>query len=255
MRGTRRRLGALVAFASALAACLGACGGGPADAPPVLVFASASLTTAFEALFRAFERDHPGERIELHFAGTPQLVVQLREGAPADVFASADEASMQRAVAAGRVSGVPRVFAENRLAIVARPGNPRQVNGLADLARPGLVVLLCGADVPAGRYAREALARAGVRVDSASDEPSVHAVLTKVQLGEADAGIVYATDAAAAAGRVATVAIPDGDNVVARYPIAALRGGHNEATGAAFVAFVQSPAGQQLLRAAGFLPP
>lgn len=259
MRGPGQRfavaLVAALAAALAIAAALAACGERPGRASPAMVFASASLTAAFTALGRAFEREHPGERIELHFAGTPQLVVQLREGAPADVFAAADEANMQRAVDAGRVLDTPRVFAQNRLAIVTRPGNPRQLRGLADLARPDLTVLLCGAEVPAGRYARQALARAGVRVDSASDEPSVHAVLTKVQLGEADAGIVYATDAAAGDGRVAAVAIAEGDNVVARYPIAALRGGHNQALGVAFVAFVQSPAGQQILRAAGFASP
>jgi molybdate transport system substrate-binding protein len=220
------------------------------------VFAAASLTASFEALAQEFERRHPGSRLELHFAGTPQLVLQAREGAPVDVFASADEASMQRIVDLGLAVAPPAVFARNRLAIVTAPGNPHGIAGLADLGRSDLRVLLCGPEVPAGRYAREALARASVALRSLSDEPSVKAVVSKVRLGEVDAGIVYATDVPAGAeAGVDAVPIPDAQNVVATYPIAVLGAGSERATGDAFVAFVLSPEGRAMLRSFGFASP
>lgn len=222
---------------------------------PAMVFAAASLMAAFQELKGGFERAHEGDAVELHFAGTPQLVLQVREGAPADVFASADLVNMQRVVETGRVVGEPRPFASNRLAIVTRPGNPQAIGSLADLARENLRVVLCGPEVPAGRYAREALAKANVTVRSRSDEPSVKAVVSKVALGEADAGIVYVTDATSAKGPVEAVAIPEPDNVVGTYPIARLAGGRNGEVGERFVAFVRSPAGQAVLARFGFGPP
>lgn len=218
--------------------------------PPVTVFAAASLTASFTALAAGFEANHPGQHVQLHFAGTPRLVLQLREGAAADAFASADTANMDKVVALGRTAGAPVPFARNQLVIVTEKGNPQHIAALADLARADLRVLLCGPEVPAGRYARQALQRAGVAVQSASDEPSVQAVLAKLQLGEADAGIVYVTDAAAAAAKLDAVPIAAAHNVVATYPIAALG-----PRGEAFVAFVASPAGQAVLRRFGFSPP
>jgi molybdate transport system substrate-binding protein len=240
---------------AALAIALVATACGEPVAPPARVFAAASLTAAFTDLAAEFAKSAAGGRVELHFAGTPQLVVQLREGAEADVFASADQPNLQKVLALGGAAGAPTVFATNRLCLVVAKGNPRRITGLADLARADLAVLLCGPEVPAGRYAREALAKAGVTAVSRSDEPSVKAVVAKVGLGEADVGIVYATDAAAAQGRLAEVAIPAEHNVVASYPIVALTRGAAPATGAAFVAFVGSPAGRAVLARHGFGAP
>jgi molybdate transport system substrate-binding protein len=225
------------------------------------VFAAASLTASFQALAREFEARHPETHIELHFAGTPQLVLQVREGAEVDVFASADAPNMERASAAVAVVHGPHVFARNRLTIVTAAENPKGVAELADLRREDLVVLLCGPEVPAGRYAREALGKAGVEVRSASDEPSVRAVLNKIRLGEADAGIVYVTDIASAEGgagagsSLASVPIPDEHDVVGTYPIAVLGAGRNPELGRRFVDFVRSADGQSLLRSFGFRGP
>ena len=226
------------------------------EAPPAreraVVFASASLSAAFEALGREFERLHPGAQIELHVAGTPRLVLQVREGAPVDVFASADEPNMARVVATGMTLAEPVVFARNHLTIVTPPGNPEGVRGLPDLARADLRVVLCAPEVPAGRYARQALERAGVGVTSLSDEPSVQAVLSKVRLGEVDAGIVFVTDAG---DGVEAVPIAREHDVVGTCPIVLLDAGGGPAVGRAFVDFVRSPAGQDLLRRYGFADP
>jgi molybdate transport system substrate-binding protein len=242
-------------LAALLGLLLGGCAESSAAEQPTMVFAAASLTAPFEAIAQEFERRHPERKLELHFAGTPQLVVQIREGAPVDVFASADEPNMQRIVDAGQVLSSPRSFARNRLAIVTPKGNPKGIRGLSDLGRPDVRLLLCGPEVPAGRYAREALAKASVAARSLSDEPSVKAVVSKVQLGEVDAGIVYATDAASAAGEVDAVEIPDEHNVVASYPIAVLSAGGNSKTGEELVAFILAPDGQRILRSFGFSGP
>jgi molybdate transport system substrate-binding protein len=245
-------MGRAAASLAAALWCSGAGCGGPAAAEQrVSVFAAASLTAPFATLAAEFERLHAGIDVELHFAGTPQLVVQMREGAAADVFAAADAANMQRVVDSGQTASPPRLFAHNRLCIVISKGNPNGIRGLADLARADLRVLLCGPEVPAGRYARQALANASVVVKPVSDEPSVKAVVSKVRLGEADAGIVYVTDTKGMAG-IESVAIPENHNVTASYPIAVLSTGHGRAGGEAFVAFVLSAEGQRLLRAAGF---
>lgn len=244
-----------LAFALVLAA--GACrqsAAAPAAAPkPLLVFAAASLTAPFGALEKAFEAQHPDVDVQCNFAGSPQLVLQITEGAAADVFASADTTNMQKVVAIGRANGEAKVFARNRLAIVVAPGNPRGIQGLADLVRDGRKVALCGPEVPAGRYARLAFAKAGLTVKSLSDEPSVKALVAKVQLGEIDAGVVYVTDCQG--NGVAAVAVPDEHQVVAEYPIVACRGGANGAAAAAFVDFVLSPAGRQVLTGFGFTVP
>ena len=244
-----------VVLAGLLLATLCACSKSAEVAPPTTVFAAASLTAPFERIAREFESSHPGSKVELHFAGTPQLVLQVRDGAQVDVFASADVPNMQRLVAAKVTDGEPRTFAQNRLTIVVGKGNGQRIAALADLARKDLKVLLCGPEVPAGKYAREALAKAGVAVQSVSDEPNVKAVVAKVALGEADAGIVYVTDVASATAPVEAVAIPDEQNVVAIYPIAVLSGGKNSAGGRAFADYVLSAAGQKVLQSCGFLAP
>jgi len=232
-----------------------ACGGSANAVRTTTVFASASLTAAFEDLADAYARARPGERVDLHLAGTARLVVQLREGAPGDVFASADEESMDAVVALGRTDGEPRRFARNRLMLVTAPGNPRGVEGLADLARDDLIVVLCGPAVPAGRYARRALRTAGVEVRPASEEPSVKAVLAKLRLGEADAGVVYATDVLAAGAAVEGVALAPEHAAEAAYFVVALRGDAETSAGESFVRFVLSPEARAILRSHGFDEP
>lgn len=251
MRCPRSSLAVLVGLA--VAAC-GEQAPVGANAPAVVrVFAAASLNAPFEAVARAFEAAHPGQSVELHFAGSPALVLQLREGAACDVFASADAANMQRVVDAGGAAGAPVPFASNRLSIAVRAGNPQGVAGLADLARADLKVALCGPEVPAGKYAREALRKAGVTVVSRSDEANVKALVAKVHLGELDAGIVYATDTRLAG--VAGIALPAEHDVVASYPITVIKSSANHGGGACFLEFVRGPVGQAILREHGFGPP
>lgn len=230
----------------------------------VVVSAASSLTEAFSEVARAFEAHYPGTRVTLNFGSSAALAAQVNEGAPADVFASADRAQME-AVAERRAAPVV-VFAQNRLAI-AKPQGSGSVMEYAGLARPGLKVVLAADGVPAGRYALQSLAaaersgafgpdfQARVLANVRSREPNVRAVLAKVQLGEADAAIVYATDLAATP-EVQGVPIPDAYNVTAEYVIAPLTGGRNAATGRAFVAFVLGPEGQASLARRGFtIPP
>lgn len=243
------------------------CGGSASGAgrERVVVFASASLTEAFEVLAAELERARPELDVELHLAGTPQLVLQLSEGARADVLATADEPSMASVAAMGLCASGPRVLARNHLAILVAAGNPLGIAGLADLARDDLrddlKVALCGPQVPAGRYARAALARAGVTLASVSDEPSVKAVVAKLLLGELDAGIVYASDARATSGRLEAIALAPEHDVLASYSIAALAPGTTPASGAdpsagaSFVAFVLGADGQRILRSFGFEAP
>jgi molybdate transport system substrate-binding protein len=205
------------------------------------VFAAASLTDAFPAVARLAATAHP----TFSFAGSQELVAQIRNGAPADVVATADAATMDEV--AGGLVDPPQTFAHNRLVIVTAPGNPRHIAGLSDLADPGLDVVLADPSVPAGHYATAALADAGVHVSPRSLELDVRSVLTKVELGEADAGIVYRTDAQSAGDRVAAVSI-------ARAPTATYRIGALDDAGRSFVQLVLSPRGQAVLRRFGFGP-
>ncbi|MBL8749100.1 MAG: molybdate ABC transporter substrate-binding protein [Planctomycetes bacterium] len=238
----------------ALLAVIAGCGReAVAPAPRVArVFAAASLTAVFTSLAAAFEKEHPDTKLDLHFAGTPSLVMQVQQGERPAVFASADEANMQKLVDARVLVGDPRIFASNGLAIVVRPGNPASIHRLADLATPGLKVALCGPEVPAGRYARQALGKAGVAVSSVSDEPNVKALVTKVQLGELDAGIVYRTDGHGLDGKVTLVDVAPEHDVVAKYPIAGTIDAYGADVGARFVQFVFSPVGQNILQSFGF---
>jgi molybdate transport system substrate-binding protein len=245
-----------------LAVLLVACGGvaGPATtADPVQgsvnVFAAASLTEALNQVGKDFHVRHPGGSTQFNYAGSPTLVAQLTQGAQADVFASADEPNMAKVSAAGLTATPPRVFATNKLEIVVGAGNPKHITSLADLARQGLIVVLAAPAVPAGRYAGQALQAAGVKVTPASQEVDVKAVVSKVALGEADAGIVYLTDVKAGGARVTGVPIPDAQNVVARYPVALLKGGTNETGGQAFIDYLLGSAGQRTLAGFGFTGP
>ena len=226
--------------------------GTTARAETVTVFAAASLTEAFKTIGKEFEAANPGTKVEFNFAGSSTLARQILEGAPADVFASADEENMEKVRA--EVSS-PQIFAGNRLAIIVAKGNPKKVASVVDLGKHGLTVSLAAPVVPVGRYAREVFVKAGVPVPASSSEVDVKAVATRVAMGEADAGIVYTTDVAAAGGKVEGVAIPDALNVRAKYPIATVRASKNEKGALAFVRFVLFPEARKLLTNAGFLAP
>jgi molybdate transport system substrate-binding protein len=256
MLRTRIRLAAVLAVA---ALALAACGGGDdpggssgaGSAAEIKVFAAASLTAAFTEIGEQLTSSS-GTRVTFNFAGSQALATQVQQGAPADVFASADLANMDKVK---DLVGTPRNFASNLLQIVVEQGNPRNIRGLDDLANPDLKVVLAAPDVPAGRYAAEALAKAEVTVRPVSEEDNVKAVVTKVSLGEADAGIVYVTDVTAGGDKVEGVDIPEDQNVAATYPIATVRDRGSADQAQAFVDLVLSPEGQRVLGAHGFLPP
>jgi molybdate transport system substrate-binding protein len=256
----------VVLLAVVLALQIGACGSAtPGTAPSntrgdrvsgdVTVFAAASLTDVFEEITRAFEAAHPGVSVTFNFAGSQQLATQIAEGGPADVFASANQTQMDAVRDAGSITGEPVVFARNRLEIAVEPGNPQTIAGLDDLSRPGLKVVLAAENVPAGQYAREALDRAGVTVTPVSLETDVRAVLGKVALGEADAGVVYTSDIASAGDQVEGVEIPDQANIIATYPAAVVADAPNPAGARAFVDHITSDEGRAILRQFGFAAP
>jgi molybdate transport system substrate-binding protein len=253
MRQTRPRpLGVLLlAVAVLAAACGGDRDGGSGGRPELRVFAAASLTAAFGELGERVTATN-GTKVTFNFAGSQALATQIRQGAPADVFASADLANMDKVK---DLVGTPQVFASNLLQIVVEKGNPKGVKGLGDLARGGLKVVLAAEEVPAGKYARQVLDRAGVTVAPVSLEDNVKAVVAKVGLGEADAGIVYVTDVKAGGDEVEGVDIPKDQNVVATYPIAGVRAGTHRSEAQAFVDLVRSAEGRQVLEGYGFLPP
>lgn len=244
-------------LAAAVVLIVGACGGSaaPAQSPPVTisVFSAASLTDSFKALGDSYHLQHSNVTLQFNFAGTPTLLTQIEQGAQADVFASADTTNMDKLRGDGFTSGTPQVFAHNKLEVAVAPGNPKHITSLADLAQPGLVYISAGPTVPAGKYAAQALQKAGVSVTPRSLETDVKSVISKVELGEADAGIVYTTDVKAASGKVDGVAIPDTYNVVATYPLVAVKDSKHADAANAFIAYVLSPAGQSKLESFGFL--
>jgi molybdate transport system substrate-binding protein len=226
---------------------LAACGPtGSASPPKLTIFAAASLQPPFDKIAQQI-----GVNATFNYAGTQTLTAQLTQGAQADVFASADTAHMKTVQDAGLIDGTPQIFAHNRLEIAVAKGNPKHIQSLADLARSGLVVVLADPSVPAGKYAQQALAKAGVKVNPASLELQVTAVLNKVAFGEADAGIVYVSDVVTS-GNVDGVTIPDSENVIADYPIAVLAGAQDKPAAQAFIGFVLTPKGQTILEQAGF---
>lgn len=240
----------------ALVVVLAACGddGGTVEGT-LLVSAAASLTDAFAEVETAFEDANPDVDVVLNLAGSSALREQILEGAPADVFASANTSNMDQVVEAGEVEGAPQIFVHNLLQIAVAPGNPVGVTGLEDFARDELLIGLCGEDVPCGGFAREALANAGVPPAIDTNEPDVRALLTKVELGELDAGITYVTDVASTDGAVEGVDIADEHNVIASYPIAALTNASNPDAVGAFIEFVLSDEGQAILAGYGFASP
>lgn len=253
---TRRLLASLAVTILVLAGC-GRDGGSEAEglSGELIVFAAASLTNAFEEISESFTTEHPDVTVTFNFAGSNVLATQINEGAPADVFASANTAQMTVVADAGNVAGESSIFVNNVLAIAVEAGNPFDIAGLADLANPDLILVLAAEEVPVGQYARQALDTAGVDVAPASLEADVRAALSKVELGEADATIVYATDIVSASDTVEGVDIPAEHNVPAAYPIAVLDDAPNAAAAEAFVAYVLGSTGQEILGSYGFAAP
>ncbi|MCF2528157.1 molybdate ABC transporter substrate-binding protein [Yinghuangia soli] len=226
----------------------------PADKPAstITVLAAASLTSAFEEAGKAYTKNHKDQNVKFSFAGSQELAAQVKQGAPADVIATADTKTMDGLAAQ---VNAPQVFAKNKLTILVAPGNPKKITSLADLSRGDLTVVLAGPTVPVGRYAREALGKAGVAVKPKSEEVDVKAVVTRVRMGEADAGIVYTTDAKSAGEAVASVEIPDQHNVVASYPVAVIKESKQQDPAAAFTQWLRTPEAQEILKKYGFAAP
>jgi len=229
--------------------------GGSTATGTVDVFAASSLKDAFTEAAAAFEAANPGAEVTLNFAASSSLAQQINEKAPADVFASADQANMQKVVDAGGIAGTPVVFATNALEIIVAPGNPRGITGLADLSKSGVLYVTAASEVPIGKYAAQALQKAGVTVSPVSQEADVKAVVTKVTSGEADAAIVYATDVKAAGTKADGVTIPPELNVVATYPLGVTIEAADPDTAAAWSAFLLGSGGQAILASYGFGAP
>ena len=219
------------------------------------VFAAASLTEAFGALGRTFEQAHPGTKVRFNFGGSSTLAQQITQGAPADVFAAASPATMKTVTDAGDAAGNPQVFTRNRLVIALPKDNPGKVRAVGDLSRPGLKVVLCAVQVPCGAAADKALGAAGVKVRPVSREKDVKAVLTKVGLGVAEAGLVYRTDVRAGAGKVAGVEFAEAARAINDYPIVPLAHAPRGSLAREFVRLVLGPQGRDALGRAGFEAP
>ncbi len=269
-----RTFSLLIALGSLLVACGSSTttttttsSGATATTAPVTlnVFAAASLTGSFNALAASYKQTHPNVNLILNYNGSQILEQQIANGAPADIFASADLANMQKASAAGLV-GTSQIFAKNRLVVILPLSNPGKIMSLKDLARKGIKIDLEASTVPAGKYSRQALmnmsqsSQYGANFASevlgnvVSQEDNVKAVVQKVQLGEADAGFVYVTDAFSASGKVMVIDIPDPYNVIAQYPIAVVKNSAHADDAQTFVGFVLSPAGQAIMKKYQFIP-
>lgn len=260
------RLGWLIIVLALTAVCAGcgrtlaspaaASGASPSGGQgEVTVLAAASLTESFTAIAEDFEAATPGVRVRLSFGASSTLAEQVRAKAPADVFAAASEATVRPVTDAGLAEQPPRIFARNALEIAVPAGNPGRVRGLADLARPELKIALCAPQVPCGSAAGAALAAAGVRAAPDTVESDVKAVLTKVSLGEVDAGLVYRSDVQAGGPKVQGIAFPEARQAVNSYPIVVIKDAPNQPAGRAFVDWVLSSRGRDALVRVGFETP
>ncbi|MFC8695778.1 molybdate ABC transporter substrate-binding protein [Streptomyces parvus] len=268
---TRRRAAAAV-LTAALLVPLAACGNddsgtakdkdkgtagdsGTASGAPkadLTVLAASSLTDVFKEAGAAYEKANPGTKVTFSFAGSQELAAQVKQGAPADALVTADTKTMD---GLSGDTGKPTVIAKNRLVIATGEGNPEKVGNLKDLADPKLKVVLAAPEVPVGRYSQQILDAQKIEVKPVSQEPNVRAVLSKVELGEADAGLVYKTDAATATDKVDAIEIPDAENAIASYPAATLKASKHSEAAAAFVAWLSTPEAQKILQGAGFQQP
>jgi molybdate transport system substrate-binding protein len=255
MRRIATAAGALLLFG--VAGCgsggLGSASGG--EETTLTVYAASSLTDSFSELGERFERSHAGVSVTFNFAGSSDLVAQLQQGAPADVFASADPQNMDKAVADDLIEGEVVNFASNTLRIAVPPGNPGGVSSLQDLARPGLNVVVCAPEVPCGSASRQVERTGDVDIEPVSEEQAVTDVLAKVTTGQADAGLVYVTDVMAAGDEAQAVEFPEASSAVNVYPIAPLKDSENPQLAQEFVDLVTSQQGQAVLRDAGFAKP
>lgn len=241
-----------------LSACSGQADADGGDTPSdrtLTVYAAASLTSTFEQIAADFEAAHDGVSVELSFAGSSDLVAQIQQGAPADVFASADTANMDKLAADDLLAGTPADFAANTLMIAVPPGNPAGVASLADLAADDLNLVVCAPEVPCGAATERVEQAGGISFSPVSEEQSVTDVLNKVITGEADAGLVYVTDVRAAGDQVEGIEFPESDDVVNVYPVASLEGSAQPELAQEFVEAVLGPDGQEVLSDAGFAAP
>ncbi|MER7664785.1 molybdate ABC transporter substrate-binding protein [Streptomyces sp. NPDC096193] len=262
---TRRRTAAAL-LTAALLVPLAACGsddkkdspaakdtsGSTTPAADLTVLAASSLSDVFKKAGEAYEKSHPGTKITFSFAGSQELAAQVQQGVPADALVTADTKTMDGLRAD---TGKPAVIARNRLVIATREGNPEKVDELKDLADSRLKVVLAAPEVPVGRYSKKILDAQKITVKPVSQEPNVRAVLSKVELGEADAGLVYRTDASTAEDKVNAIEIPDAQNAVAAYPAATLKSSEHAEAAAAFVRWLSTPEAQKILQEAGFQQP
>ena len=269
MRRPRAALGA--AGATVVLGLAAACGGGQAGSGPasptadasgpasggstLTVFAAASLKQTFGTLGTTFESQHPGTTVTFGFAGSSDLVTQLQQGAPADVFASADTTNMQKAVDDSLVAGSPVPFATNTLEIAVPPDNPAGITSFADLAKPGVKVVVCAPQVPCGAAAATVEKATATDLKPVSEENAVTDVLGKVTSGEADAGLVYVTDVKGAGDKVKGIPFAESSEAVNTYPIASLAGSRQSDLAGQFVQLVTGDEGQRVLGTAGFGKP
>ncbi|MFI6033509.1 molybdate ABC transporter substrate-binding protein [Streptomyces sp. NPDC051315] len=263
-RRTLRVAGAGAAALLALSACSSSDGSSSAKSGTsssdelsgtVTVFAAASLQEGFETLGKQFEKEHPGTKVTFSFGGSDSLAASVTGGAPADVFASASTGTMKIVTDAGDASGTPVTFVRNQLEIATLPGNPDRISSLKDLTRSDLKVVLCDKEVPCGAAAQKALRAGGLELTPVSYEPDVKSALTKVELKEADAAVVYRTDVRAAGDKVEGVDFPESADAVNDYPITLLENAPNAEAARAFIALVRSAEGRRVLTGAGFLEP
>ncbi|MGO4258087.1 molybdate ABC transporter substrate-binding protein [Marmoricola sp. RAF53] len=257
---SRRARSLAVPIALIAATALAGCGSddtsdSSAKETPLTVYAAASLTGTFTELGKQFEKDHPGVTVAFSFGGSSDLVAQIQQGAPADVFASADTKNMDKLTAAGLAGEEPRNFASNTLEIVTPPDDPAKIATFADLAKLGVDLVVCAPEVPCGSAAQTVAKSAGVTLKPVSEEQSVKDVLAKVTSGEADAGLVYVTDVKAAGDAVRGVPFAESSSAVNVYPITTIDETKNDDLAESFVELVLSDQGQAVLAAAGFAKP